>query len=125
MIVQYAKASQYVGVVFLILQSIILIDLMYIWGIKLVRRYDDGSKMAAAFLIFLTVVAESSAILLNAIGYLMFSNCSLYINIITSVLLVVMPIVQLLGFNPQNSLLATSLVSVYISFLALIGQYSS
>jgi hypothetical protein len=108
-----------------VIQSIILIDLMYLWGIKIVRRYDEGSKCAAALLIILTIAAEASAISLNVVGYVMFGECSLHLNIITSVLLVLMPIVQLFNFNPQNSLLTTALVSVYVSFLSLIGQYSS
>lgn len=98
---------------------------MYLWGIKLVRWYDQGSKCAAAFLILLTVVAEASAIVSNVYGYLLFSECSLHVNIVTSVLLVVMPLVQMLHFNQQNSLLTTALVSFYISYLSLIGQFSS
>lgn len=109
----------------MIIQSIILIDLFYLWGIKLVRRYDEGSKWAAAIVITLTALAEASAVALNVYGYLLFQDCSLHINIVTSVLLVILPCVQLLHFNPQNSLLATALVSLYVSYLSLIGQYSS
>ena len=31
---------------------------------------------------------------------------------------------QIFNFNPQNSLLTTSLVSMYISYLSFIAQYS-
>jgi hypothetical protein len=44
---------------------------------------------------------------------------------VTSVLLVVMPLVQILYFNPQNSLLTTGLVCLYVSYLSVIGQFSS
>jgi|JI10StandDraft_1071094.scaffolds.fasta_scaffold519294_1 hypothetical protein len=39
-------------------------------------------------------------------------------------MLVIIPGVQFLHFNPQNSLLTTSLVSLFISYLNFIGQFS-
>ena len=35
-----------------------------------------------------------------------------------------MPLVQLLGLNPQNSLLTTSFVSLLVSYLSYSGQLS-
>jgi len=98
---------------------------MYLWGFQLVRRYDAGSKFAGFLLITSTISAEVCAVSLNVYGYFTFHDCSLYVNIVTSVVLVILPLVQLLHFNPQNSLLTTCLVSLYVSYLALIGQYSS
>jgi len=43
---------------------------------------------------------------------------------VTSIILAILPILQLFHFNKQNSLLTTSLVSLYISYLAYICQYS-
>lgn len=39
-------------------------------------------------------------------------------------MLIILPIIQLLHFNPQNSLLTTSLVSMFISYLGFIAQFS-
>ena len=36
----YSNVSQYVSILFMVLQSIILIDLFYLAGIKLVNHYD-------------------------------------------------------------------------------------
>lgn len=80
-------------------------------------------------LVILTLIFEGVAIALNVLGYIFFSSpdiCgnSLWVNIITSIILLVLPLLQLLHTNPQNSLLTTALVSLYISYLALIAQYS-
>lgn len=115
--------------IFNTIQSIILIDLFYLAGIKLVKRYDAGETSYAVFLIILTLICETVAVGLNIYGYTLFSagdSCgnTLWVNIVTSILLAVLPIFQCCNFNKQNSLLTTSLVSLYISYLALICQFS-
>jgi len=66
---------------------------------------------------------------MNVLGYVYFSSSddcgnTVWVNIITSIILLAMPFLQLLNFNKQNSLLTTSLISLYISYLAFICQYS-
>lgn len=39
-------------------------------------------------------------------------------------MLIILPIIQLLHFNKQNSLLTTALVSMFISYLGFIAQWS-
>jgi hypothetical protein len=39
-------------------------------------------------------------------------------------MLIILPIIQLLGFNQQSSLLTTALVSMYLSYLMFIAQWS-
>ena len=38
----FAEFSKYASIVYMVLQSIILIDLFYLAGIKLVKNYDTG-----------------------------------------------------------------------------------
>jgi hypothetical protein len=39
-------------------------------------------------------------------------------------MLAILPVVQILHFNPQGSLLTTTLVSMFISYLSFIAQFS-
>lgn len=55
-------------------QVIILIDLFYMGGIRMVRHYDAGESRYGCYLIFLTLVIEAAAITLNILGYITFSN---------------------------------------------------
>ena len=69
------------------------------------------------------------AIGLNILGYLYFTQTpecttTLWVNILTSIILLLLPFVQFLHFNPQNSLLTTALVSLFISYLMFIAQFS-
>ena len=80
-------------------------------------------------IVVLTVVSEGIAIFLNIYGYILFrdgDNCgnTLWINVVTSIILVLLPIIQCFNFNKQNSLLTTALVSAYVSYLAFICQFS-
>lgn len=45
-----------------------------------------------------------------------------WLSVITTVILVILPLVQLLGFNPQNSLLTTALVSLFIAYTSYAAQ---
>ena len=38
----YSIACKYISILFMILQTIILIDLFYLAGIRMVKRYDNG-----------------------------------------------------------------------------------
>ena len=98
-------------------------------GIKMVGHYDEGETSYAGLLIFLTILIEGIAIGLNVLGYAFFSTedvcgSSLWVNIINTILLIGLPVVQCLNFNKQNSLLTTALVSMYVSYLSFISQYS-
>lgn len=127
----YAIASKYISIIYMILQSIILIDLFYMFSIKLVKRYDQGETCYGGYLIFFTILFEAGAIFLNIYGYVRFSStddgqCTslTWLNVITSIILVILPLFQICQFNTQNSLLTASLVSLYISYLSFIAQFS-
>jgi hypothetical protein len=66
----------------------------------------------------------AGALACNIYGYIKFKDCTLWVNIVTSILLLLLPGIQFFHFNAQNSLLTTSVVCLYISYLGLISQYS-
>lgn len=111
-------------------KAIILIDLFYMTGIRMVKHYDKGETQYACYLIFLTVIVEAAAIAINVLGYVVFANpdegCTetLWVNIVSSVILGLLPLLQFFNFNVQNSLLTTALVSLYISYLTFVAQFS-
>jgi hypothetical protein len=76
----------------------------------------------------LSLIFEIIAVGLNVLGYIYFrSNWygnTLWVNIITTIMLIILPIIQLLRYNVQNSLLTTALVSMFISYLSFIAQFS-
>lgn len=92
-------------------------------------RYDEGQTSCAAVLIFLSLIFFAAAIALNVLGYVYFGKAdacgnSLWVNILNSVIIVILPVFQLFNFNKQNSLLTTAMVSTYVSYLAFICQFS-
>lgn len=56
------------------IQAIILIDLFYMAGIKLVKNYDAGETQYACYLIFLAIFFEAAAVTVNVLGYVTFAN---------------------------------------------------
>jgi hypothetical protein len=48
----------------------------------------------------------------------------LWVNIINTIIIILLPAIQFLNFNSQNSLFTTGLVCMYVSYLAFISQYS-
>ena len=96
----------------------------------MVKNYDKGETQYACYLIFVSAIAEAAAIAVNIWGYVVFSNkeqgCTetLWVNITTSVILALLPILQFCNFNVQNSLLTTALVSLYVAYLSFVAQFS-
>ena len=77
----------------------------------------------------MSVFFEGVAIALNILGYVYFSQpdyCgdSLWVNIVTTIILVILQSLQFFNFNKQNSLLTTALVGMYVSYLCFISQFS-
>lgn len=108
-----------------ITQSIILIDLFYLWGIYWVKRYANGQRSFGVLLIFFSLLLYSVAILLNIMSYRYFGSCNLWVSITTSVMILLIPCTQLFNFNPQNSLLTTSCICLYISYLSFMALFSA
>jgi ABC-type antimicrobial peptide transport system permease subunit len=80
-------------------------------------------------LVGLSVFFEGAAIALNVLGYIYFSqsdSCgdTLWVNIVNTIILIILPVLQFFNFNKQNSLLTTALVSMYVSYLSFICQFS-
>lgn len=79
-------------------------------------------------MIGLTIIFEAAAIFLNLLAYIHFSvdacGSTLWLSIATSCIFVILPIVQLLNLNSQNSLFTTSLVSLFIAYMSYSAQLS-
>lgn len=72
---------------------------MYLWGINWVRKYDEGRMFYGALLVIFSALMYSMAVGLNVYGYLVFKECTLWANILTSILLFLLPLIQLLGLH--------------------------
>ena len=94
------------------------------WGLRWFRKWQEGNGCFAFLLIFFTVVNYCVALGLLIWGYIKFKDCTLWVNIVTTVLVLIIPGIQLLQFNPQNSLLTSSAVTVYMVYLSFVGQLS-
>ena len=122
----YAAVARIISVLFLVIQAVILVDLFYLYAISLVRKYDDGSDGCAGFLIGSTIIAEAAAFLLMVIALISFGQdtcgSTSWLSIITLVIILLLPLIQLLNFNPQNSLFTTALVSLLLSYYSFSAQ---
>lgn len=83
-------------------------------------------------LIGFTIINYVISIGLNIYGYILSINndsskgyCSNYPNIMSSIYIILMFGIQLLNYNKQNSLLATSFISVFTSYWLLSSIFSS
>lgn len=95
--------ARYLSIIYVVLQTIILIDLFYLAGIKLFKRYNDGEIAIAGVLIGLSMIFEGLAIFLNLLAYINFSadacGSTLWLSILTSCMFIVLIAVQLLKLN--------------------------
>ena len=122
----YASIAKITSILFMVIQTVILVDLFYLYAINLVRKYDEGNDCCAGFLIGATVCTFTAALFLIVVAFIEFSHgicgSTSWLTVVTLIILLVLPLVQLLNFNPQNSLFTTSLVSLLISYTAFAAQ---
>jgi hypothetical protein len=122
----YGSVAQVCSILYLAIQAIMLVDIFYLWGIRLVKRYDNGETSCGGVLIGLTIIVETLAIFLNVLAYINFGGdqcgSTTWLSVITSIIIVLLPVVQLLGFNIQNNLFTTALVSLLISYTSYAAQ---
>jgi hypothetical protein len=106
-----------------------VIDLAYLWGIKWAHHYSTGSNCYAGLLIGFSLANYAVAIGINIYGYILSLSdqeeaCRNYSNVVSSVLIVGLFGIQLLNYNKQNSLLATSALTLYNSYWLLSAVFS-
>lgn len=95
------------------------------WGINWVKKYNEGQEGCyGTLLITFSIIFYAGALAVNIYGYVAFASCTVWVNIITSILILLLPGIQLAGWNKQGSLLTSSVVCLYLSYLSLIAQYS-
>lgn len=122
----YAQVARGLSLAYMLIQSIILIDIFYILGRSLVRRYEEGEEECGGILVGLSVLLYAGAIALNVLAYAWFGSdgcgSALWLNVAVSALMVLMPAVQLLQLNAQNNLLTTSLVALLLAYFSYAAQ---
>lgn len=103
---------------YMLFQIIMLIDLFYLWGQSWVQIYDQGGEYMKYILIITALLLYSGAFTLNAYNFIWFGTCGLniFMNVFTIVLIIAITVVQLLGYNPQGSLITSGAMAVYIVY---------
>ena len=106
----------------------IVIDLAYLWGIRWAEKYSDGSQLYGCLLIGFTAVNYTLTIGINFYGYLLSSNsdgsCANFPNVLCTIMILALFGIQLLNYNKQNSLLATSALTLFSAYWLLSAIFS-
>jgi len=110
-----------------------MIDLVYLWGIKWAEKYSSGNNCYGFLLIVTTAINYICAVGVIIYGFILtnetsdekVNGCKNYPNILSIIYLVIMFGVQLLNLNKQNSLLATSFLTIFTSYWLIATIYSS
>jgi hypothetical protein len=112
------------GVLFLIIQAVLLVDLAYSWAEALQDRAAEGKKAAGFILVGATVVLNLMAVAVVVAIYIYFErNLERTLITINGVLIIIMsicsviPIVQ--DANPSSGLFQSSLLGIYSLFVIL------
>lgn len=111
----YAEVSKYLGGCFLLFQIVMLIDLFYIIGEKMKRKYDEGYNFMAIVLIVTAILFYALTIYFNYKNFQWFP-CSKGVNIINVGLITVITILVLTGHFPNGSLVTSGAMSLYLTY---------
>jgi len=127
--VPYAKASLYLGGVFLFVQAVSLIDAFYLWAQFWAKKYDDGNGCYGCLLIFSSIVMYFLA------GYFVYKgfkdfwlpSCwgNMFLLFVPVVLCLAFVVLIILRFHPTGSIITSGAITVfgvYLFWAALISN---
>ena len=91
----YREFARVFGALFLVIQSVMLIDLFYLWGEKWKDKYDEGAEWMAYALIIAAVVLYGLSITLSVLNFIWFNGCGMntFINVTNIVLCIIVTVV--------------------------------
>lgn len=120
----YGEFAKYVSYVFVACQSMILIDLSYLWGIRWAKRYSQGSRRYAVWLIGMSILMFGGALAFLIASFTGHDRSLLWADIICCIEVAIMIGIQLLNFNKQNSLLTTSSLCLLVCYCTWAAGHS-
>lgn len=119
--VYYAEFTNYGGFVFLVVQSVSLIDFCYIWAEYWALKYNNGNSCYGVLLIvFAFLLYAGTGLLLWAqYSVFMISSCpgSIVWLCVNAILPIAWTIMIILKFHPTGSIITSGGVSILITYL--------
>ena len=116
----WAHLARIVSGIYLIIQIVLLIAVTYTLNDVLVRGYEKGNHCYGILLVLITVVLTSGTIAFTVMEYIWFSDCGYNIGITTYTLVfcLIFLILPLFRIREDASVLTSSLVCSYITYLS-------
>lgn len=115
------KSSTYLSLVFLIIQSVSLIDFGYKWAENWNRKYEEGSKLFLFLTIFMTLLLFALTILVTIFNFQNFwiSEClyNMVILIINVIIILTIFIIVLFTFDTFSTFLTTMFITLILTFM--------
>lgn len=123
----YADFAKVLSGLYLFYQTIIFIDLFYLWGQSWASRLDKGEKCMKYVLICTALILYAAIGLFNAFNYVWFKGCGTgaAFTSINLVLVVAVSVLQATGINPKGSLICSGSMGLYMTYLTFSALISS
>lgn len=115
---EYGNLCKIISYVFVVWQAIIIIDLGYLFGIRLANSYsnDNNQTYYAVLLIGLSFICLCGCLTFFIFSFNYHNDALRWADILSVFYVIITISVQLLNFNKQNSLLTTSLLCLLICY---------
>lgn len=117
----YARASIYLGGVFLFVQAVSLIDAFYLWAEFWAKKFDDGNNCYGCLLIFTSLLMYA---LTGFFVYLGFKNywaqgcfSNRMLLIIPVIFVIAFTVLIILRFHPKGSIITSGAISIFGAYL--------
>ena len=128
-LIYFLTISKYLSVVFLLYQSIILIDFGYVWNEVWVEKYESGTTFYGVLLVIFSVGLFVANIFINALNIREFwiAGCSFnkFSIIFSFIMLISFVVLVFLKLNQESSILTALFVALLYSYLSGLAMNSS
>ncbi|KAM3136549.1 hypothetical protein pb186bvf_011352 [Paramecium bursaria] len=100
---------------YLLFQIVMFIDIFYMWAENWVAQYQQGIEGMGLAMVIASISTFAGAFTLIVYNYIWFSSNQIIVTI-TLIMIAVMTIIQLQGYNQSGSLITSGSVALYMSF---------
>lgn len=118
--ITYAKAAKWIGLIFLLFQLGMIIDINYLVGERLVRLYDLNYSCMGFLLIALSLAIYAGLIYINVKMFTWFP-CHVLFNTINILLTIAVTLLSVSGISPNGSIITSGLTCIYQTFLLWVA----
>jgi hypothetical protein len=122
----YVQIARVLSVLFILFETVIFIDLFYLWGEIWAENYNNGNNHMQYVMVGTAIGLYAGYIAFMVQNFVYFTgSLNVGLSVINIILTIIMTILTISGFHPRGSLITSGAVSLFFAYFNFLGLASN